>query len=277
MIPSHPLSGNQIRCPRHISHECEHFSRYTKCHGWMFGAWNVASLELCRRAYVNGQYAWPASQGIEVSNLWKVSKILVLIGILLCFYTKNRRYPLMWIPSLWPSPPQLRQVRTTFRAATYPGCDSNDTGEGPRGLVELDHPRLPERSQRYNAELTEIIMTFSDAFKAFKTLTLNAQASMLKDLTPVRGEVGKVSKNASSYELFLSHGNSLLRKVMEALETQPSQDDATIWFHSMKPLTLTTKTRYKPVKKHGKPCRNDLLYKSNTEPGVGCLRVAATC
>lgn len=71
-------------------------------------------------------------------------------------------------------------------------------------------------------------MTFSDAFKAFKTLTLNAQASMLKDLTPVRGEVGKVSKNASSYELFLSHGNSLLRKVMEALETQPSQDDATI-------------------------------------------------
>ena len=61
---------------------------------------------------------------------------------------------------------------------------------------------------------------------------------MLKDLTPVRGEVGKVSKNASSYELFLSHGNRLLRKVMEALETQPSQDDATIWFHSMKPLTL---------------------------------------
>ena len=49
----------------------------------------------------------------------------------------------------------------------------NDTGEGPRGLVELDHPRLPGRSQRYNAELRQI-MTFSDAFKAFKTLPLNA-------------------------------------------------------------------------------------------------------
>ena len=112
-------------------------------------------------------------------------------------------------------------------AATHPGCDSNDTDEGPRGLVELDHPRLPRRSQRYNAELRQI-MTFSDASKAFKTLPLNAQASMLKDLTPVRGEVEKVSKDASSYELFLSRGNSLLRKVMEALETQPSQDDATI-------------------------------------------------
>ena len=119
MIPSHPFSGSKIRCQRHMSHECGHFSRYTMCHGWMFGAWNVASLEFCRRAYVNGQYAWPASRGIEVSNLWKVSRILVLIGILLCFLCLYLQYPLMWIPSPRPSPPQLRQVRTTFRARRH--------------------------------------------------------------------------------------------------------------------------------------------------------------
>lgn len=157
-------------------------------------------------------------------------RFLCLLAYCCAFYTKNRRYPLMWIPSLWPSPPQLRQVRTTFRAATYPGCDSNDTGEGPRGLVELDHPRLPERSQRYNAELTELIMTFSDASKAFKTLPLNAQASMLKDLTPVRGEVEKVSQKCIFLRAFfvptatVSFGRWWKRWKLSHLKMTPPSD-----------------------------------------------------
>ena len=72
-------------------------------------------------------------------------------------------------------------------------------------------------------------------------------------------------------------GNSLLRKVMEALETQPSQDDATIWFHSMKPLTLKTKTRCKPVKKHGKTCRNDfqIQYRARCWLSACCCKPAS--
>ena len=95
------------------------------CHGWMFGAWNVASLELCRRAYVNGQYAWPASQGIEVSNLWKVSKILVLIGILLCFLYEKQT--------------------VSFDVNSLPLAISTSTPPGPHDLPSGDIPRMRQQ------------------------------------------------------------------------------------------------------------------------------------
>lgn len=90
-------------------------------------------------------------------------------------------------------------------------------------------------------------------------------------------KLGKSPKMHLPTSFFRPHGNSLLRKVMEALETQPSQDDATIWFHSMKPLTLTTKTRYKPLKKHGKPCRNDfqIQYRARCRLSACCCNMLA--
>ena len=131
---------------------------------------------------------------------------LDLIGILLCvLYEKQTvSFDVNSLPFGHLHLNSARSARPSERRDSN-DAKGNDTGEGPRGLVELDHPRLPRRSQRYNAELRQI-MTFSDASKAFKTLPLNAplwpcgpQCSKIWLLSGVK--LRKSPKDASSYDL----------------------------------------------------------------------------
>lgn len=207
--------------------------------------------------------------------------LLDLIGILLCFLYLHLQYPVSFDVNF----PPFGHLRLNSARAARPSerRDSNERRQRQRHWRGAQGALLSWTIQGFQKGLSDTMLNWDKSwpFQMLSRLSRlyhlmpRPQCSKIWLLSGVK--LRKSPKDASSYELFLSHGNSLLRKVMEALETRPSQDDATIWFHSMKPLTLTTKTRYKPVKKHGKPCRNDLLYKSNTEPGVGCLRVAATC
>lgn len=143
---------------------------------WMFGAWNVASLEFCRRAYVNGQYAWPASQGSRHRSFQSLEVFedscayWILLAYCCAFLILTVSFPPFGHLHLNSARSERPSERRRTQDATVTTPKATTGAQGPRGLVELDHPRLPRRSQRYNAELRQI-MTFSDAFK---TLPLNA-------------------------------------------------------------------------------------------------------